>query len=134
MEAAVRDILVGMKQELSKGWVQKHMVTDEGVCVYGALAKTANLRCGPSIGGPVQGRNGVGMAYLLPLGSPGDRAIRMLAVEAGTTWQELALWNDTDGRTVDEVVDAIDRLLLRNAPLKKNARKRIKRTAVLVAS
>lgn len=137
MEVEVRNILVGMKEELSKGWAQKGLMTEEGVCVYGAMTKAAKLPQKPCFGGgPIQGRSGAaaGMAYVLNLEGPKGRAIKMLAAEVGTTFEELALWNDTPGRTVDEVVDAIDRVLLRDMPLKKNARKRIKKTAVPVAS
>lgn len=134
MEAAVRSILVGMKQELSKGWVQKELETPEGVCVYGAMAKAARLQQGSCFGrGNVQGRSGgIGWGYHFHIAKPEGQAIAMVAAEVGTTFQELALWNDADGRTVDDITDAIDRLLLRDASLKKNARKRIRRTAVAV--
>lgn len=136
MEAEVRNILVGMKRELSKGWIQEKLDDGENVCVYGALIRVGNCPLQVSYGPGVRGRStsGIRLSRVFNLKAPEGKAIIAIANEAGTTWQDLALWNDADGRTVDDVVDAIDRVLLREQPLKKNARKRIKRTAVPVAS
>lgn len=139
MEKAVRDILVGMKAELSKGWAKGTLISEGGVCLYGALVRTANLQpCRNPRAVPVKGRSNdlpkASGGYSFSLESPEGRAVLALAGEAGETWDTLALWNDAPERTVDDITNAIDNILTRGAPLKKNARKRLHRTRELVSA
>lgn len=138
MDKETRDILTSMKAELSKGWIQGELVRESGVCLYGALIKTGCVplehRCGGEV---VAGRADPNSetTWIIQVGTPEFNVSNMLATEVGETWQTLALWNDAPERTVDDIIDAIDRLLTRGQPLKppkKNARKRLRRSRKLV--
>ena len=116
-EQAVRAIFLKTKAELSKGWIQGNLVKKEGVCLFGALARGADLpvvKCDGS-GEYAKGRydGAASPGYVFVWSTPAGRAVRFMAETAGLPWQEMALWNDEEGRTVEEVVSLIDRCLAR---------------------
>lgn len=128
MDHEVRDILVGMKTALSEGWIQGELQTEQGVCVYGALATTGAMMpswgtCGPNgVKGRVTQDIEPGPMLTVYPNSPADKAMTMLCLEVGVKNQnELALWNDEEGRTVDDIINAIDALLLRGTPKPKRS-------------
>jgi hypothetical protein len=136
VDAEVREVLVGMKTELSKGWVQKDLIREDGVCLYGAVIAAAGIEPqladgdrkrnvmdvkGRNSANPILGADGrrrsaslVCVSYTFSFDSPAGRAMRAISAEVGVGLENLALWNDESGRTVDEIVAAIDRILLRD--------------------
>lgn len=131
MDSEIREILVGMKAILSEGWIQGDLETEEGVCVYGALARAAKLPAGYGVCGPdvVKGRDhgqDIGPMYMIPNDSKAMQAITVLAAQIGVSdIKLLALWNDEAGRSINEITNAIDHILLRDCAPKKNTFKRI---------
>ena len=132
MDPQVRDILVSLKTHVSEGWIQGDMQTDEGVCLYGALVKAGGMQaiwgvCGSN---QVKGRTDSdytpGPIWAMSEEDPGAKAMMLIAEEVGVQdVNELALWNDAEGRTVDDITNAIDRVLLKG--VEKPKRNIIKR-------
>lgn len=122
MKGEVRDILVGMKEHLSKGWIQGRVQNRKGVCLFGAAVKAGGLAPHPIVSdGCVKGRTGVegvwSYGFTIESDSVVKEALDLISEEVGVTYGSLALWNDHPGRTVDEVVAVIDSLLLEDLPL-----------------
>lgn len=123
MDEKVRDVLVAMKAELSNGWVQGELQNDRGVCLYGSVVRTCNLPYGPV--GPfaegVKGRlNDVSRnSYYLELTRPEGKAIVAIGNEIGVSWDDLALWQDEPGRTVDDLIAVIDLILLKEDAIRE---------------
>lgn len=116
MEARTREVLVGMKSELSKGWVQGELQNLDGVCLYGALIRVGELHCGPNwrSSPAVKGRTNESssLSYYLDLNSSEGKAIVAISDEIGVNWNDLALWQDEPGRTLDDLINVIDRILI----------------------
>ena len=121
MDSGVRDLLVSMKSELSKGWTQGELENDEGVCLFGALVISGDVvntwgTCGSN---NVKGRSDnpyvAGPMYRIHDDTKEAEALGYIATEVGVkSIRDLALWNDAKGRTVDDVINAIDNVLLKN--------------------
>lgn len=130
MTDEVRQVLVGMKSELSRGWIQNNLSRHDGVCLYGAVFRVCNIPGEPSDGrSDVKSRSGGNVKYTWCWDEPEGIAIKLLAKQAGVSWDELAVWNDMEGRTQAEVVGLIDKTLMRHAP-----KGRIRKAAALLAS
>lgn len=122
MKGEVRDILVGMKEALSKGWIQGTVKSRKGVCLFGAAVQAGDLEAHPIVSdGCVKGRTGTkgvwSYGFTIESDSVVKEALDLISEEVGVTYGSLALWNDHPGRTVDEVVAVIDSLLLEDLPL-----------------
>lgn len=133
MDPKVREILTGMKAELSKGWIQGDIQDDDGVCLYGALVRAGDLRIGPSAGHcpSIKGREtpAGGMSFFIPEDTPEGNAMIAISNELGVEMTDLALWQDDPSRTVDDVVAVIDRVLLKeeSKPTRRSrVRKRVR--------
>lgn len=121
MESEVRNILVGMKEALSKGWIQGHIQNKKGVCLFGAAVKAGGLAPHPIVSdGCVKGRTGEEGVWSYGFTIESDSAVKetldLIAEKVGVVYGSLALWNDRQGRTVDEIVAVIDSLLLEDLP------------------
>lgn len=114
-----RAILLGMKERLSKAWIQNDLMgADESVCLLGAGVAAANIPpvhdCNRS--SSFTGRKGGGITFTWENTHPLTEALEAVADTLGVPFSELAVWNDTPGRTQTQIIDAIDSTLRANAP------------------
>jgi hypothetical protein len=133
MDPQVRKILVDMKAAVSEGWVQGDLMNEQGgVCLYGALIKSANIptRWGYCVGpNHVKGRSGYmpGPMWTMEEDTPAYHAMQLFAEAVGVeSVSDLALWNDAKERTVDDITSTIDAILLKVTPEpKRNVFRRV---------
>jgi hypothetical protein len=115
LDIETRQVLLNMKAELSKGWVQGDLKTKKGVCIFGATLQVCDVPLRYDDRLPVLRGRGVKTAdeptYVMEDDSAAFLATEALARQAGVPWDELALWNDDPARTHEEIVGLIDATL-----------------------
>lgn len=123
-DKSLQQVLLAMKESLTKGWIQGDFKQDDGFCLYGAVNEAADLhprlttiRAGTVRGrGSQMGPGSITRAYVLEDKPEALQAMQLIADAAGVDLLELALWNDAEGRTQEEVVALIDKALLTLEP------------------
>jgi hypothetical protein len=119
MNNETRQVLLNMKEHLSRGWVQGKLMDDGGgVCLLGSIVRGGGLATREQLPDKITcvWIKDDRCFHKVPLGSPQEHAMvvltKALMARLGLAEADLSLWNDEAGRTVDDVVGLIDGVLV----------------------
>jgi len=114
-EISQTNILINARNRLEKGWCQGHfeLVSEDGnsveYCIYGAVNSASSIMDTSDLSDIAAKYQGASNLQAIDIANKAVKTIQFILKE-----EEIDKWNDTPGRTKEEVLEMMDKAIVRS--------------------